>query len=203
MIKLTFSCFVETESLHQRSLHKQRKMCCQIQRWRLLLQLVSSVLQRKRLQNRYRNKRFTPILFLSFLFVTIPISFVLSWTQFSPVLLPSNSLHWILISEQADIDAGNNYSRPEKSLNSLIIAFIGLFPICLYADIADSSSSKWYNTRILYFNVSLWQRAIECSLAAVKLAVKSALTYGDPFSHLIGVKCTGMKIRKWNFSFLS
>ena len=62
----------------------------------------------------------------------------------------------------------------KKSLNSLIIAFIGLFPICLYADIADSSSSKYYNTRILYFNVSLWQRAIECSLAAVKLAVKSA-----------------------------
>ena len=135
MIKLTFSCFVETESLHQRSLHKQRKMCCQIQRWWLLLQLVSSVLQRKRLQNRYRNKRFTPILFLSFLFVTIPISFVLSWTQFSPVLLPSNSLHWIPISEQADIDAGNNYSRPEKKFKlsdySLHRPF-SYMPICRY-----------------------------------------------------------------------
>lgn len=134
MIKLTFSCFVERESLHQRSLHKQRKMCCQIQRWRLLLQLVSSILQRKRLQNRYRNKKFTLFLSLSFLFVTIPfisISFVHSWTQFNPVLLPSNGLQRVPISEQADIDVGNSDKRPEKSLDSLVIAFIGLFPICL------------------------------------------------------------------------
>ena len=120
------------------------------------------------------------------------------WFQSKLIWMPSHI--WRLFT-------GNSDSRLGNSLDSVIVAFIGLFSICLCRHCwFFVIHNKCHSICILYFNVSPWRRGIECSLAAARLAVKSASRYfsnGDPFSHPIGVKCTGMKIRNWNFSFLS